>query len=551
MLHKHKFIKTKLLISLAIATLPGCQSEPVPQAVSVESKAQKAVKFNPPVVITTAKALRDYDKLKYNDTTENNPITRWAKDRLGIIQKNKWIVTDQNAALATKIKLALSGGDELPDVLFLTNHDIPELLGDLVDSGQIMNVEEAFEAYAPKRVKEAYEKNKDVWKTVSLQGKAWGLPQISDGKVGDPILWIRQDWLDKLHLLPPTTLDELETVMDAFINGDPDGNGKKDTIGLALAGKNSLNNWMGNVSFLFGAYGDQPDQWNRMKDGKLAYGSIQPGVKPALARLADWYEKGYLDPDFGTHDEQQAAAVFTSGAAGIISGPGWMGGWPLSESPLGPGVFKPIPYPAGPDGKIGRLGSRLSYGSYFFRKDFSHMDAVFAYWDQVYGSLIEDPESDFVNGYAEGYDYIIKDGQAIYDFPGSGSTISNFLLFGPGSAPPMVISGDSIEQRVFQGRIHSPYEKKLAATTSRLFLEGRIVGDIQAAYSQKNEFVGPNTPSMASRWPLLKKLEKETFLKIVYGKASIDSFDVFLGQWSEQGGNQITDEVNQWDLTTR
>lgn len=540
--------------ALAIGAFALCRADGAPpEKPANEQFTNHLGKFDPPVVITTAKALRDYDKLKFNDTTENNPITRWAKERLGIIQTNKWIVTDQNDALATRIKLALSSGEELPDVLYLTNHLIPELLGDLVASGKIMSVEEAFEQYAPARVKEAYEKNPDVWRTVSVHGKRWGLPQISEGTVGDPILWIRQDWLDRLMLTAPATLDELEAVLDAFTNGDPDGNGKRDTVGLAFAGKNSLNGWMGNASFLFGAYGDQPYQWNRMKDGTLAYGSVQPSVKKALARLADWYAKGYIDPEFGTHDEFQAATLLTEGKAGIISGPGWMGGWPLGEASSASSgtaaAFKPYPFPAGPDGTIGRLGSLPSYGSYFFRNDFERMDAVFAYWDQVYGYFLEDPESDFAVGFAEGYDYTIVNGEVVYDFPQATSTISNYFLFAPGN--PSNVMAESIESRVFRGNIRTPYEKKLASTTSRLFLEGRIIGDVQLRHSQRNEFVGPHTKTMITQWPQLTKREKETFLKIVYGKAPLESFDEFVQQWYDYGGNAITEEVNRWDREMR
>ncbi|CAG7644424.1 hypothetical protein PAESOLCIP111_04698 [Paenibacillus solanacearum] len=526
---------------------PAASREPQPAAAGVDVRSGQE-KLDPPVVITTAKALRDSDTLKNGDTIDNNPITRWAKDRLGIIQQNKWIVADQNEALATKIRLALSGGDELPDVLFVTNHDLPDLLEEMVDSGKIMDIGEAFERYATPRVKEAYEKNPDVWKTVTYNGKRWGLPQISDGKVGDPIMWIRQDWLDKLGLNAPATLEELEAVMDAFTNGDPDGNGMNDTVALAFAGKNSLNAWMGNVSFLYGAYGNQPYQWNRMSDGSLAYGSVQPEIKTALRRLSDWYGKGYIDKDFGLHDEQQAAAMFVKGHAGIIAGPGWMGGWPLDDTPRQvPGaVVKPLPFPAGPDGRIGRMGTKLSYGSYIFRSGFSRMDAIFLYWDKVYGALTEDPNSDFVHGYAEGYDYIMKDGEPVYDFTGADTGIANFLMVAPGSAPPNVIQGDSIERRVFQGQVKSPYEKKLASTYSRTYLEGLLVSDIQAAYAQKDEYVGPNTGAMKSKWPLLKKLEKEAFLKIVYGKEPADTFDAFVKQWHKAGGDVVTEEVNRW-----
>ena len=44
--------------------------------------------------------------------------------------------------------------------------------------------------------------------------------------------WIRQDWLDKLGLAVPTTVDELHDVLLAFKNNDPNGNGKADEIPL-------------------------------------------------------------------------------------------------------------------------------------------------------------------------------------------------------------------------------------------------------------------------------------------------------------------------------
>ncbi|XID92899.1 ABC transporter substrate-binding protein [Paenibacillaceae bacterium WGS1546] len=497
--------------------------------------------------ITTAKALRDYDILKGDDTTENNPITRWARDRLCVVQTNQWMVADQDQALGDRIRTALSNGEPLPDVLFLRSQDLPSILRDLIAADRIREMGSVFEEYASDRLKEAYELNPAVWKSVTLNGTRWGLPQISAADLGDPILWIRQDWLDALGLKPPATLDELENVMAAFAGRDPDGNGFDDTIGLAVAGQHTLNGWMGDVSFLFGAYGDQAHQWNRMADGTLAYGSVQPSVKSALRRLAEWYEAGYLASDFGTHDEQDAAALMTSGAAGIISGPGWMGGWPLGEATLEGAVFKPYPYPAGEDGRIGRIGTLPSYGSYLFRKDFDHFDKIFAYYDEVYGMLIEDPESDFAIGLAEGYDYTIVDGEPAYDFPGATSTIGNFFLVAPGSTPPKVIKGDSLERRVYDGKIDSYYEKKMAATASRTFLEGKLVVERQPGISYPEQFVGPQTPTMALKWRLLNKLEQTTFLQIAYGHAPLDDFDRFVKDWHENGGAQVTAEVNEWD----
>lgn len=496
--------------------------------------------------ITTAKALRDYEILQNGDTPDNNPITRWALRSLCVKQTNAWMVKDVDNALSERIRAALIGGEQLPDVVFLTNHELPSLLGDLVQAGAIEDIAAAFDRYASARVREAYSRYPDAWKTVTLNGRRWGLPQLSDGKLGDPVLWIRQDWLEALGLEAPRTLSELEKVMYAFTYGDPDRNGQDDTIGLALAGQTGLNAWMGDASFLFGAYGDQPSQWNRGADGSLSYGSVQPSVKQALARLADWYKAGYLAPDFGTHDVNEAAALASSGTAGIISGPGWMGGWPLGEG-VAPDVnFKPYPYPSGDDGRAGRLGTRPSYGAYLFRAGFEHFDKIFAYYDEVFGALTEDPSSAFAYGYGEGYDYIMQDGQPVYEFDGVTSSIGNFLLVAPGSVPTPAGS-ESIEARVYRGQVSSPYERKLAVTSSERYLEGRLVAEAQPELSRPEQFVGPYTKTMLLSWRRLSQLEHDAYLRIVYGEDPPAAFDAFADEWYAGGGSAIVREVNEAD----
>jgi len=51
------------------------------------------------------------------------------------------------------------------------------------------------------------------------------------------------------------------------------------------------------------------------------------------------------------------------------------------------------------------------------------------------------------------------------------------------------------------------------------------------------------TPTITNKWVNLKKLEDETFLKIILGTAPIDSFDQFVKDWKAQGGDDITAEV--------
>ena len=52
------------------------------------------------------------------------------------------------------------------------------------------------------------------------------------------------------------------------------------------------------------------------------------------------------------------------------------------------------------------------------------------------------------------------------------------------------------------------------------------------------------TETMETKWANLKKMEEETFAKIVMGKADISEFDTFVENWKKQGGDQILKEIN-------
>ncbi|GIQ63131.1 hypothetical protein PACILC2_16990 [Paenibacillus cisolokensis] len=51
---------------------------------------------------------------------------------------------------------------------------------------------------------------------------------------------------------------------------------------------------------------------------------------------------------------------------------------------------------------------------------------------------------------------------------------------------------------------------------------------------------------MQSKWNLLRQSEFETFNKIIYGKLPVDEFDNFVAKWKANGGDQVTEEVNEW-----
>jgi putative aldouronate transport system substrate-binding protein len=448
----------------------------------------------------------------------------------------------------------MTSGQPLPDVFFETNL---VLQGELMQSGKVMDITEAFDKYASPRLKELYAKYPETLNAFTKDGKLMALPVLKDGDGTDSIMWIRQDWLDKLKLQVPATLDELDKVMDAFVNQDPDGDGKKNTIGLSISLKNGLSSWMSEGSWIAGAYGSYlPLSWGKAEDGTLVYGGIQPSVKQAIGTLADWFKKGYLDPEASIIDEVKASESFVNGKSGILVGPSWAYGWPLADTlkNVPEADIQPIKLPAGPDGHVGRRGINPYEGVLFFNKDFKHMDAFFYYLDKLYDRAFEVKDSEFYYGYHEGYDYVLQDGKPAYGKDAIGGDYTPTHYFLTAQEPLIPFDGlDLLKKVMTEGYAPdanaSPGELK-AAAADKHNLKGRMLMKEQFDSRILNQFNSPPTKTMESKNELLNKMELETLSKIVYNREPIDYFDTFVENWKKSGGDQITAEVNEWYRTT-
>ena len=62
----------------------------------------------------------------------------------------------------------------------------------------------------------------------------------------------------------------------------------------------------------------------------------------------------------------------------------------------------------------------------------------------------------------------------------------------------------------------------------------------------QSAFFGAPTPTMSTNLVSMDKLQSETFVNIIMGTQKPETFDDFVKQWKEMGGDTITDEVNEW-----
>lgn len=511
-------------------------------------------KYTDEITMSTVAHLASSITFKDGEDINDNYHTRWAKERFNINLEYLWTTTGQSDTFSTKVRLMLAANEKMPDVIMIRGNT--PLLHELIDSGRFMEVGDLFDTHASDTWKNAMNDIPTAWYETSRDGKRFGIPVLNYSYNNDSVMWIRQDWLDNLNLQAPTTLDELEAVMDAFANQDPDKNGKKDTLALATAlkpsGTNSgMVNYMGDVSWVFGAFGGNqiPGQWNLTPEGTLKYGSVEPAAKDALALIKKWMDNGYISKEAGLLDQDQAAADFTSGKAGIIFGAHWMPGWPLNELEKNvPGAqYDVYELPVGPDNKVGRKMGNAIDGALLISKDFAHPDAFFVYQNYLFDHFA-DPSvgGEFEHGFAEGYDWINDNGTPRALAGGEGKiTVNKYTLMGEGARIPALMMNTL--QKLHNGEeAVTPYENIMKTGRHPLLHKaGYLILEQQEA-SYPNMFVGSPTATMSSRWDFLKTTENETFTKIIYGEMPLDQFDKFVETWNSSGGEKVTAEVNEW-----
>lgn len=505
-------------------------------------------KYDPPVTITTIRGVNPDVTFKNGETIENNVHTRWAEERLGIKIKYNWTVTNTNDAFATKLRLALASDEEMPDIIAMREDS--DILDALLDSGKFMEVGELFDKYASETWKNAMNEDPTVWYRYMRDGKKYGIPILDYAYNSDPVLWIREDWMKKLNLQAPKTIEDVEKIMDAFVNQDPDGNGQKDTWGLTLGTKNAFNTWMSDVSWLFGAYGAMPNQWNLNSEGNLEFGSVQPGVKEGLIKLKEWKEKGYIPTEFSLWDESKATEAFVSGKAGMIAGPHWMVAWPLGD--LSKNVkgaeFKAYPLPTGPDGKGGRHATSVRNGVVLINKNMKHPEVFFTYQNYWFDNYAERKAgSEFEFGTFQGYDYDFVDGKWVDEtkVPGGGAPAYKYTLTFDGARIPS-LNMKTMSKLANGEPPTTPFEKILAEGTPKTMLDAAKIVMDQKDLAVPNMFQTRQTPTMKKRQEYLGKLEKDVFSKIIYGKVGPEQFDKFVEEWKSSGGDDMTKEVNEW-----
>ncbi|MDR2480634.1 MAG: extracellular solute-binding protein [Treponema sp.] len=205
---------------------------------------------------------------------------------------------------------AAAAGNTLPDI-FMVRRD-PFI--NVARVGVIAPVDDLYHLM-PNRSNIHYDADSRSFTTIN--GKSYGFASPGTIAKNEGVL-IRKDWLDKLGLAVPVTLDDYLNVMKAFTTRDPDGNGRADTYGFgAFIEINNFEEGLGRrFDPFFGAFG-VAGTWNLTRNAP-GLNVRKPAYCDALVFVKRMIDEKVIDPNWVSYNKDDFRAAWKQGRFGIM-----------------------------------------------------------------------------------------------------------------------------------------------------------------------------------------------------------------------------------------
>lgn len=212
-----------------------------------------------------------------------------------------------------KKSLALATGD-LPDVFdsALTTSDLTRYGPD----GTLIPMQDLLDEYGVNFAR-LYEEFPDLKTYITApDGNIYGVARVNSGPwmTTTGVGVINKDWLDKLGLEMPTTLEEFHQVLQAFKTQDPNGNGQTDEIPFAFAkGTRSPLTENEGITYILNSFGiaisNSDETYADVIDGKVICQATLPEFKEGISYIAQLYQEGLMDMEGFTRTEADMIAL--------------------------------------------------------------------------------------------------------------------------------------------------------------------------------------------------------------------------------------------------
>ncbi|MFK7694575.1 extracellular solute-binding protein [Paenibacillus sp. HJGM_3] len=402
-----------------------------------------------------------------------------------------------------------------------------------VENGIFLDLTALIDKYGPNLKKKIPDY---VWNNpkVSKDGKIYGIPKLLE-PIETRGFIVRKDWLDKLGMKQPETLDEYLAFFEAVKTKDPNGNGQNDEYGFVARSD------FGNSQVFFAAFdlytgtvqGPGATAW-QFVNNQFIPDIINPRMKDAIAFYKLMYDKGYMNKDWVTAKATDMTALIQNDRVAF---------WNVDIRQLG--QYAPSTF-ASKKGIIDVLpGFKNAKGEYsmgFKGLPIAKVHAVI--------SGTKNPER-----FVQFMDWTYSDDQKKKDFFAFGIQGRNFT----GEGANAVWDGNSDmnkkEKTFIQTMINPAGDSRM---DDRVVQKGGVIDPAvlkKAIEYTKSMKVDPGinmpVPSTMATTPELGAgtgtLFMDAFTRMVTGKEDINTgWDKYVADWKKRGGEQAIKEATDW-----
>lgn len=350
-----------------------------------------------------------------------------------------------------------------------------------------------------------------IYQNTSLDGKIYGLPLVRP--ISRFAITYRKDWMNKLNLKEPQTLDDYYNLLKAFTEKDPDGNGKADTYGIVEDKTISV---IGRVALWLGA----PNGWG-VKDGKFVYAPETNEYLEALKWVKKIYDEKLINPDFAVVEKTAAESLFTSGKAGTyinITDGAFKFGEKLKKSNPQAETDMFSRLPGLNNGVVNAENG--SNGIFAFPKSSVKTEAELKQILAFYDKLGDEKMATLFRWGVEGKHYKLDNGKPVF-----------------------------IDQQLYTTQV-SPYTKLMAVDDGNAIegsLPPSLIKEKQLNLDNEKHLVANPAEALISdtyseKGGQLDKIIEDAKVKFVMGKLDEAGWKQALDQWRKNGGSKVAEE---------
>jgi len=319
---------------------------------------------------------------------------------------------------------------------------------------------------------------------------------------------VRKDWLDKLGMQPPKTLDDYYRLMKTVSQSDMNGDGKKESWGISATENTDRLDEIFNKAF------GVTSTWMKDDSGKFVFAKTTDYEKNKLMFYRKLFQEKILDNEYITTKWNVYEDKFFSGKVGIVT---------ATNGKVVDIYETKMAKVNGPAAELIVLEPPTGVSKGFMPIDINKEDRGFAI-----SALSKHPDIAF-----KVLEYLLSDDGQFLDRIG----IEGKQYKMAGAQIVLMPEAKDYYERFF---LYPKWNSPVKILGDNAFFSMKLAEDY---YTEDINFITPR--KFAATYDALNNLYKEYSYKIISGEYPPEKFEEFVKNWYAEGGDHLTEYANQ------